>query len=346
MVPFTGFSMPVQYSGIVAEHLAVRRQAGIFDVSHMGEFIIAGADAEAFLQKVTVNDVSALSVWQAQYSAMCREDGGIIDDILIYKYPDHFMMVVNAANIDKDFNWLSRHKPPLVRLQNKSDDLALIAVQGPASRDILAACGLTRVTELAFYHFLEEQYAGSTITIARTGYTGELGFEIYVQPDLAPQLWDDIMSAGKQGGITPAGLGARDTLRLEMKYCLYGNDIDESTHPLEAGLGWITKLDKGDFIGRDSILEAKGKLTRRLVCLQMTERAVPRTGYEVFLEETRVGAITSGTQSPSLQQGIALAYIDVPHHKVGTEVEVAIRGRRKRAVIVKPPFYKSGTALI
>lgn len=346
MVPFAGYLMPVQYSGIRAEHLAVRQQAGIFDVSHMGEFLVSGPGADAFLQTVTINDIHVIAVGQAQYNAICREDGGMLDDLLIYRYSDYYMIVVNAANRQKDLQWLEEHRPPSVRLEDRSNAIALLAVQGPVSRDILADCGFSAIGDLAFYHFMTTTYQDVPVTLARTGYTGELGFEIYIPSAQAAALWDHIMTVGESRGLRPAGLGARDTLRLEMKYCLYGNDIDETTNPIEAELGWITKLDKGDFIGRDAILAAKKSVSRRLVCLKMLERAVPRAGYDVFHDETGVGHVTSGTQSPSLGQGIALAYVDVPHHKIGTKLQISIRGRRFAAVIIKPPFYTSGTALL
>lgn len=343
MVPFAGYEMPVQYSGINAEHLAVRERAGLFDVSHMGEFIVSGVEALTFLQYVTINDVSKIDIGQAQYSAMCKDDGGIIDDLLIYRYTGHYMLVVNASNLEKDYSWLESHLIPGVKLENKSDDIALIALQGPKSREILQAIGFNHVDTIRFYHFIETQFDNRPITLARTGYTGELGFEIYGQGKTICALWDKIMEAGEPFGLLPAGLGARDTLRLEMKYYLYGNDIDEKTQPYEAGLGWITKVDKGDFVGKSVILAGKENLYRRLVCIEMTERAVPRHGYSIFSGEEEIGFVTSGTQSPSLQKGIGLAYINLPHAKPGSEIEVEIRGRRKSAIVVKPPFYKHGT---
>jgi len=343
MVPFAGYEMPVQYSGISAEHLAVREQAGLFDVSHMGEFIVSGDSALDFLQLVTINDVSKLKIGQAQYSAMCLEDGGIIDDILIYRYTNHFMLIVNASNMEKDYSWLESHLRSGVKLENKSDNIALIALQGPKSRDILKAIGFESVNQIGFYHFIEAKFNNQILTMARTGYTGELGYEIYGDGETITTLWDAIIEGGRPYGLIPVGLGARDTLRLEMKYCLYGNDIDEKTHPYESGLGWITKVEKGDFIGKKAILARKENLNRRLVCIEMTERAVPRHGYPVFSGNEQVGIVTSGTQSPSLQKGIGLAYINLPHAKPGSEVEVNIRGRRKSALVVKPPFYKHGT---
>ncbi len=344
LIPFTGYEMPLHYSGIVQEHLAVRSDAGLFDVSHMGEFIIRGPEAEKFLQYTTVNDVSALIDGQAQYSALCYYDGGIVDDLLIYRFSDHFMLVVNASNIENDFKWLENNLIPGVTLENRSDEISLIAIQGPKSRAILSQLTAIDLADLPFYHFLEGTVAGQTVTVARTGYTGELGYEIYGFNADIPSIWDELVQVGAGSGLIPVGLGARDTLRLEMKYCLYGNDIDATTNPIEAGLGWITKLDKGDFIGRAAILEKKPNLNRRLVCLEMQERAVPRPGYKIYKADDEIGFITSGTQSPVLRKGIGLAYIQRGFTKLNTEVMVLIRGEKKKALIVKPPFYKHGTA--
>ncbi len=345
IVPFAGFEMPLQYEGVIKEHLAVRTTAGVFDVSHMGEFIVKGKNAENFLNFVTINDVSKIEIGQAQYSAMCYEDGGIIDDLLIYRYNDYYMLVVNASNIDKDFNWLNKHLLDDVTIENRSDEIGLIALQGPKSREILTKISESDISGLPFYYFLEGKVAGCDVTIARTGYTGELGFEIYGKNKDIPKVWDALFNIGKPMGLVPSGLVARDTLRLEMKFCLYANDIDKTTHPYEAGLGWITKVEKGDFIGRDAIIDRKEKMTRRLVCVEMLDKAIPRQGYEIFIGAEKIGYFTSGGQSPSLQKGIGLAYINSPHTKSGTEIEVEIRGTRKKAVIVKPPFYKDGTSL-
>ncbi|MCJ7801408.1 MAG: glycine cleavage system aminomethyltransferase GcvT [Candidatus Marinimicrobia bacterium] len=345
IVPFAGFEMPLQYEGVIKEHLAVRTTAGVFDVSHMGEFIVKGKKAGNFLNYVTINDVSKIEIGQAQYSAMCYDDGGIIDDLLIYRYKDHYMLVVNASNIEKDFNWLNEHLLDDVLLENRSDEIGLIAVQGPKSREILFQISESGISDLPFYYFLEGKVAGHVVTIARTGYTGELGFEIYGSNEDIPKFWDALFNIGKPMGLVATGLAARDTLRLEMKFCLYGNDIDKTTHPYEAGLGWITKVDKENFIGRDAIIERKENITRRLVCIEMLDKAIPRQGYEIYVNDEKVGYFTSGGQSPSLQKGIGLAYINRPHTKSGTEIEVEIRGKRKKAVIVKPPFYKDGTSL-
>jgi len=345
IVPFAGFEMPLQYEGVIKEHLAVRTTAGVFDVSHMGEFIIKGKNADKFLNYVTINDVNKIEIGQAQYSVMCYDDGGIIDDLLIYRYNDYYMLVINAANIEKDFNWLNEHLLDGVTIENRSDEIGLIALQGPKSREMLAKISESDIGNLPFYYFLEGKLAGHVVTIARTGYTGELGFEIYGNNEDIPKIWDALFNIGKPMGLVPAGLAARDTLRLEMKFCLYDNDIDKTTHPYEAGLGWITKVEKGDFIGRDAIIDRKEKMTRRLVCVEMLDKAIPRQGYEILIDAEKVGYFTSGGQSPSLQKGIGLAYINSPYTKSGTEIEVEIRGARKKAVIIKPPFYKDGTSL-
>lgn len=344
IVPFAGFEMPLQYEGVIKEHLAVRSTAGVFDVSHMGEFIVRGKNSEKFLNYVTINDVSKIEIGQAQYSAMCYDDGGIVDDLLIYRYNEYYMLVVNASNIEKDFNWLNEYLFDDVTLENRSAEISLIAVQGPKSREILLKISESDISELPFYHFIKGKVAGCAVTIARTGYTGELGYEIYGANDLMPKIWDELFKIGKPMGLVPVGLAARDTLRLEMKFCLYGNDIDETIHPYEAGLGWITKVDKGDFIGREAIVDRKANMSRRLVCVEMIDRAIPRQGYEIFIDDEKSGYFTSGGQSPSLQKGIGLAYIKRPYTKSGTEIEVEIRGKRKRAIIIKPPFYKDGTA--
>ena len=345
MVNFGGFLLPTQYTGIKQEHQAVRSKAGIFDVSHMGEFIVSGQDAESFLQKMTVNDVASLSVGQAQYSAMCFENGGIVDDLLVYKKEDDFMLVVNAANLGKDMEWLKSHLEGDIKIEDISDQTGLVAVQGPRSRDILQTLTDTNLSNIQFYHFTEGKVSGMEAIIARTGYTGELGFEIYASSDDIGEIWDAIMDAGADKGLSPAGLGCRDTLRMEMKFALYGNDIDETTNPLEAGLGWITRLRKDDFMGKKALLEAKANVTRRLVCLEMTERAIPRQGCPILMNDESVGIITSGTMSPSLETGIGIGYVDLPFDRSGTELVVDIRGKMKVAIVVKPPFYKSGSLM-
>ncbi|MFC1484089.1 glycine cleavage system aminomethyltransferase GcvT [Candidatus Neomarinimicrobiota bacterium] len=341
MAPFGGFEMPVQYSGINAEHAAVRENIGIFDVSHMGEFIIKGQDALPFLQDVTINDVSMLEPGQAQYSAMCLSDGGIIDDLLLYRHPEHYLMVVNAANIEKDFKWLQSNIKGNVSLDNLSETTGLIAVQGPRSRDMLSNLLGIDLSGMAYYHFVTCELFGKDVMISRTGYTGELGFEIYSDPEISRRLWEEIFTKGAVFQPVPVGLGARDTLRLEMKYCLYGSDLTSETNPIEAGLGWITKLEKGPFIGSRAIARVKeDKPKRRLISFTMGGRAIPRPGYSITADDQRVGEVTSGTQSPTLKKGIGLGYVASEFSKSGNIINVDIRGKIVEAMIIKPPFVK------
>ena len=342
MVDFAGYQMPIQYTGIIQEHNAVRHSAGLFDVSHMGEFIITGDEAEVFLDYVTINDVVSIQPWQAQYSAMCYEDGGIIDDLLIYRYPDHFMLVVNASNKEKDLDWFMAHKLDNVDILDISDQTGLIALQGPKSRSILQNIFDINLNEIDFYWFDVAKINGNSATIARTGYTGELGFEIYADHDNIVKIWDAIMKAGGDA-VEPTGLGCRDTLRMEMKYCLYGNDIDASTNPIEAGLGWITKLDKDNFIGKEALVDAKANITRKLICIEMIDRGIPRKGYTIVNNGAVVGEVTSGTQSPSLNQGIGLAYVAKSFAKTGTKLKMKVRDKLLNCKVVKSPFYKEIT---
>ena len=341
LVDFAGFEMPVQYSGIIEEHLAVRNAVGVFDVSHMGEFEVRGKDALAFLQRTTVNDVSKLSDGKVQYSAMCYDDGGIIDDLLVYCIGDSYMLVVNASNIQKDFDWLQSHASGDVQLTDVSDKTALLAVQGPKSLATLQKLTKVNLSDMKYYTSTRGEIAGVPAVISRTGYTGELGFELYFNADkaTAENMWNAIFDAGTEFGITPVGLGARDTLRLEMGFCLYGNDIDKTTNPLEAGLGWITKLEKGDFIGRQSMVKAKESgLKRKLVGLSLPDKMLARHGYPIAMNGSTVGEVTSGTFSPSLQHGIALGYVAQAHAAVGTTVNVQIRGKEVPATVVRIPF--------
>ncbi|HDG68515.1 MAG TPA: glycine cleavage system aminomethyltransferase GcvT [candidate division Zixibacteria bacterium] len=348
IVEFAGFLMPMFYEGIVPEHKAVRQNVGVFDVSHMGEFYISGPGALEFIQKMTTNDASRLSEWQAQYSTMLYDHGGIVDDLLVYRLPDRYLLVVNAANIDKDFEWLKSHLPESgVELHNASDEVAQIAIQGPRAQDVLQKLVNYDLEQIKYYHAAELDVAGERMLVSRTGYTGEDGFELYMKPEVAGKIWDALLEAGEPFGIKPCGLGARDTLRLEMKYALYGNDIDETTNPYEAGLGWIVKLEKGDFIGREAIIDAKAKgLKRKLVCLELQERGFPRHGYKVFREGKEVGVVTSGTFSPMLNKGIALAYVPREFSKPGNTFEVQVRNVKIPAVVVKPPFWKNGTVRV
>ena len=346
MVAFAGFEMPVQYpTGITAEHRAVRSAAGLFDVSHMGEFAIRGPQALDLVQWLTVNDASRLAEGQAQYSAMCRETGGVVDDLLVYRFPDHFMLVVNASNHDKDLEWVREHAARFdVEVEDRSDGTALLALQGPRAQEILQGLTSTELEGVGYYRFEEGEVAGVAGVISRTGYTGEDGFELYVPAERGLELWDAVMEAGRSFGLVPAGLGARDSLRLEMGYPLYGNDLDEEHTPLESGLGWIVKLEAGDFVGRDVLVRQKEDgVTRRLVGLELTERGFPRQGYPLLAGGREVGVVTSGIVSPSTGKGIAMGYVPPELAAPGTEVRVGIRGKEVGARVVRPPFYREGS---
>jgi len=344
IVEFAGFEMPVQYSSTIEEHLAVRRSVGVFDVSHMGEFYVRGKDALSFLQKVTINDAARLKSGRVQYSAMCYEDGGIIDDLLIYRMGDQYMLVVNASNLQKDFEWLQSQKFGDVELENVSDSTALLAVQGPKSLATLQKLTKENLSKIEYYGFTRGILAGVSMIISRTGYTGELGFELYFNTDIetAKNVWNAIFEAGKEFGIQPVGLGARDTLRLEMGFCLYGNDIDKTTNPLEAGLGWITKLNKEEFNGRNAMLKAKEEgLKRKLVGFTLPDRTIARHGYEILYNGNAVGQVTSGTFSPSLKKGIGMGYVSAELANAGSVVSVRIRGKEIPATIVVMPFLQN-----
>ena len=346
LVPFAGFEMSVQYpTGINAEHKGVRTTAGLFDVCHMGEFVIRGSQALDLIQKITVNDASKLSVWQAQYSAMCLEHGGIIDDLLVYRGPDHYMLVVNASNKEKDLAWVLKQAAAFdVEVQDRSDDTALLAIQGPLAPEIVHGLTETNLAQIGYYRFAQGAVAGIEGVISRTGYTGEDGFELYIPWGRAMDLWDALMAAGTDRGLIPAGLGCRDSLRLEMGYALYGNDLDEEHTPLESGLGWITKLEKGDFIGRDVLVRQKEEgVSRRLVGFKLTERGFPRHGYPLTSGEQDVGVVTSGVVSPSLGVGIGMGYVPMELSGAGTEIGVRIRDRIIPAVVHRPPFYTEGS---
>jgi glycine cleavage system T protein (aminomethyltransferase) len=345
MVPFSGWEMPVQYTGIIEEHRTVRGAVGLFDVSHMGEFEVEGPHALADLQWLTTNDVARLDVGQVQYSLLCDPDAGIVDDLTVYRVgSERFMLTVNAGTTESDWAWLmgqsARHHGAAWR--DISSDTALIAVQGPKAEALVGRLTDADVTALGYYHFAYGRVAGVSALISRTGYTGEDGFELYAPAAEAERLWTALAEAGRADGVAPIGLGARDTLRLEMRYPLYGNDIDRTTNPLEAGLGWVVKPDKGDFIGRQTIesIRAAG-LRRRLVGLEMVERAVPRHGYPVLADGAPVGVVTSGSYGPSVDRSIALAYVATAHAGVGTELGVEIRGQVRPARVVKTPFHPS-----
>ena len=342
IVPFAGFEMPVQYqTGIIAEHTAVRQTAGLFDVSHMGEFIVRGPQALDLVQYVTVNDASKIEVGQAQYSAMCLESGGIIDDLLIYRFADRFMLVVNAANRAKDLEWIRQHADTFdVELEDASEVTALIALQGPAAREILQPLTKPDVNSIEYYRFSEGEVANVPAVISGTGYTGEDGFELYTAAEDAPKVWDALLRAGSSHGLIPAGLGARDSLRLEMGYSLYGNDLDENHTTFESGLGWITKLDKDNFVGRDALIAQKENgVARRLVGMKLEGRAFPRPGYPIVSNGEAVGQITSGTMSPSLGVGIALGYVPSEMARIDTVLQIDVRGRLADGRVQRPPFY-------
>ncbi len=341
MVEFAGFQMPVQYSGIIDEHLAVRKSVGVFDVSHMGEFTVQGKDALAFLQKMTVNDVSKLREGKVQYSAFCYENGGIIDDLLVYRMADRYMVVVNASNTSKDFEWLQSHLFGDVKLTDVSDATALIAIQGPMAMGTLQKLTGVNLSKIEYYAFVQGALADVPMIISRTGYTGETGFELYFEADRekAEHVWSAIFQAGKEFGIKPIGLGARDTLRLEMGYCLYGNDIDQSTNPLEAGLGWITKFNKGDFNGRGAMLTLKDQgLKRCLVGFAIADRVIARHGSEILHNGKVVGSVTSGTFSPSLQKSVGMGYVASELKNPGTPLAVLVREKEVPATITAIPF--------
>ena len=341
MVPFAGYYMPVQYSeGIKSEYQTIRNNVGMFDVSHMGEIEISGKNAELFLQKLTINDVTQLYNGKAQYSAMCRENGGIIDDLILYKFENKYIMVVNASNLEKNWNWLNNNLISEVNLKNLSNVTSLIAIQGPKSRNILSEL-FPEIIDLKFYHAIEITYNNEKLMISRTGYTGELGYEIYGSGDSIKSIWKRLL----EKDVKPCGLGVRDVLRMEMKCCLYGNDIDESTHPLEAGLGWITNLN-ADFIGRDNLLIIKqDRLNRKLVAIKLNERGIPRKGYKITKNKKLIGEICSGTQSIGLNSGIGIGYVENGFHKIGTEISVLIRDKEVNATIIKPPFIKKTSLL-
>jgi aminomethyltransferase len=344
MVAFGGWEMPVEYSGLIAEHMAVRKAAGLFDVSHMGEFEIEGEGALAFLQRVTSNDVAKLASGQAQYSALTLPNGAPADDVIVYRRSERrYLMVVNAGNRQKDWNWLTSQKPEGAGLHDLSDEFALLALQGPRAQAILQGLTAIDLPNVAFYHFAEGQVGGADAIVARTGYTGEDGFEIFIAPDRAEALWRGLVEAGKTSGLLPAGLGARDTLRLEAKMCLYGNDLDETTTLVEAGLGWIVSLDekKGDFNGRAVLAAQKAQgAPRKLVGFEVTGRGIARHGYPVALPDGEVTAVTSGSYAPFLQKSIGLVYLPTARAAVGTEFAVGVRGREVPARVVPTPFYK------
>lgn len=341
MASFAGYNMPIQYTSIIEEHHCVRNAVGMFDVSHMGEFIIKGAGALDFLQNIVSNDVSKLEKNQAMYAYFPNENGGIVDDLLVYHLDDdNYMCVVNAGNIEKDWNWFQQHNTNNIEMHNISDKTALLAIQGPKATDALQSLTDINLAEIPYYRFVRGNFADvDNVIISATGYTGAGGFELYFNAEHATIIWDKIMEAGKSFGIQAIGLGARDTLRLEKGYCLYGNDIDDTTSPIAAGLSWVTKLNK-DFIGKTIISEAKTNGTdQKLVGFKMIDKGIPRHDYTVVdVDGNTIGRVTSGSQSPSLNYGIGLAYVDSAFAKTGSEIYIAIRNKNLKAEIVKLPF--------
>lgn len=352
MIEFAGFLMPVSYTSISDEHQAVRENVGVFDVSHMGEFIIRGKEALNLVQYITTNDASKLNIGDAQYSCMPNGKGGIVDDLLVYRLPEDycsegeqaFMLVVNASNIEKDWNWIEAHNTFDTEMINISDKTGLLAVQGPKATEAIQPLTDVNLAGLKFYTFTKGKFADfDNVLISATGYTGAGGYEIYADADKIGAIWDAIFEAGKTLDIKPAGLGARDTLRLEMGYCLYGNDIDDTTSPLEASLGWITKLNKGDFVDSDFLARQKEEgISRRLVGFEVEGRRVPRPGYVIEdTEGNEIGKVTSGTQSPSLGYPIGMGYVQKPFAKAGTEIRIVVGNKKLEGKVVRPPFYKT-----
>lgn len=342
LVEFAGWGMPVQYSGVLQEHRAVRATAGIFDVSHMGEFRVAGEGAEAFLQRMTPNDVAKLQPGRIHYSGLLTEEGTYVDDLLIYRLaPDEFLLVVNAANADKDLAWLEKHNDTGVNLKDVSSDYGLIALQGPKAEAILSGLTETDLSSIRYYAFEQGEVAGGPAIISRTGYTGEDGFELYLAPEDASPVWDRLMEVGGPEGLVPAGLGARDTLRMEAAMALYGHEIDDSITPLEAGLQWVVKLESADFIGRQALVAMQeAGLTRKLVGFNVEGRGIARQGHKVVVEGEEVGFVTSGTFSPTLEKALGMAYVPVSMAASGTSVSLDVRGKLLPAVIADLPFYK------
>ena len=343
MIEFAGYNMPVSYSGLNDEHATVRNAVGVFDVSHMGEFILKGDNALDLIQRVTSNDASVLTDGKAQYSCLPNGKGGIVDDLLVYRIDEKtYMLVVNASNIDKDWNWISSHNTKGVDMKNISDRTSLLAIQGPKAVDTLQKLTSVKLADIPYYSFTKGTFCGcDNVVISNTGYTGAGGFEIYFDNEHANKIWDAIFEAGKEFGIKPIGLGARDTLRLEMGFCLYGNDIDDTTSPLEAGLGWITKFTK-DFTDKNYLLAQKEKgLSRKLVGFEMIDRGIPRHGYPIVdAAGNNIGVVTSGTQSPTLNKAIGMGYVKTEFAKTDTEIFVQIRDKNIKAVVTKIPFLK------
>jgi aminomethyltransferase len=344
LVPFAGYNMPVQYEGVNAEHETVRKGVGVFDVSHMGEFLIEGENALNLIQKVTSNDASKLKIGDAQYSCMPNETGGIVDDLICYRVKENtYLLVVNASNIEKDWNWISKYNKDFgADMRNLSEDYSLLAIQGPKAVEAMQSLTSEDLKAIKFYTFKINDFAGiENVIISATGYTGSGGFEIYCKNDEVEQIWNKVFEAGKDFGIKPIGLAARDTLRLEMGYCLYGNDIDDTTSPIEAGLGWITKFTK-DFVNAENLKKQKEEgVSKKLIGFELDERGVPRHGYDIVDENgNKIGVVTSGTMSPSLKKGIGMGYVNAENAKKGNKIYIQIRKKQVPATVVRPPFYK------
>jgi aminomethyltransferase len=344
MVPFAGFEMPLQYEGVNIEHETVRKGVGVFDVSHMGEFLLSGPNALNLIQKISSNDASQLFPGRAQYSCMPNEVGGIVDDFIIYQIkPEEYLLVVNASNIEKDWNWIAKHNDLGVDMRNLSDVYSLLAIQGPKAAEAIQSLTSVDLSAIKYYHFEVADFAGvEDVIISATGYTGSGGFEIYCKNEDVQQVWDKVFEAGAQFGVKPIGLAARDTLRLEMGFCLYGNDIDDTTSPLEAGLGWITKFNK-DFVNSDNLKAQKeAGVSRKLVAFEMIEKGIPRHDYQITNAEGEIiGRVTSGTMSPYLKKAIGLGYVSIGYSAIDSEIFVVIRDKHVKAKVVKLPFYNA-----
>lgn len=343
MIPFSGFLMPLQYTSLIEEHKAVRYGAGVFDVSHMGEFLLSGTNSLELIQRISSNDVTKLKIGDAQYTCMPNRNGGIVDDLIIYRLENEvYMLVVNASNIKKDWDWIESYNTNKVHMENYSDKLSLLAVQGPLATQVLQKMTSINLSKIGYYSFVRGTIGGvDNVIISCTGYTGAGGFELYVPSNASIKLWDDIFDAGQDVNIKPIGLGARDTLRLEMGYCLYGNDIDDDTSPLEAGLGWITKFTK-DFVNSKALLKQKELgLTRKLIGFIMDDKGIPRAGYPICdATGKQIGSVTSGSQSPILEKGVGLGYVPVSMALPDTEIYIQIRQKQIKAIVSKLPFIK------
>lgn len=343
VIDFGGWALPVQYTGILEEHEKVRTAAGLFDVSHMGEVTVEGPDAEKYIQKMVTNDISTMNDGQVYYSPMCYPDGGVVDDLLVYRYnAEKYLLVINASNTEKDFQWLKENLEGRVEIANVSAQYAELALQGPKAEKILQKLTGTDLNSIQFFHFRSElKLDGIVALVSRTGYTGEDGFEIYLSPENAPALWDQLLEVGKEEDLVPVGLGARDTLRFEAALPLYGQEIDKDITPLEAGLGIFVKLDKTDFIGKEALKVRKGQgISRKLVGFEMVDRGIARSHYDVFVGEEKVGFVTTGSFAPTLKKNVGLALVDIEHGEQGKEIHIMVRGKKLKAVIVPKPFYR------